>query len=655
MEVRAGTIKPQKGQEARQFGLDGNDLVIDGYRVTNVPIATDAPVMRSFGEERLVVTNTAIEIQDSIPLLLNHNPNSRRLGSVTNPKIVDGVLRADVEFDENYDVAREVFDSLRAGQKQDLSISYLPRKYEVKRMGETLAESHLVTDYQILDVSVVGRGADSKSGFYRSACEECNVTRVTDTVDDNSNSNQMTKEVDKTKETEVSTASDVLETRSAIEPKEVVVNLTDAQRRSERAAVAELFTLAETHSIDMATAKGWVSEGIGIAEAKDRVLTAIAKRSAETPAVRFTDAAPKEDEKSYKDGKVELSMRGAIDALIANQLGERNYSPEASLAMDVSKQLGGGQGLKMRVPYEALSTRAFEASATKQGQALITDVVRMDQLQKFLYNNTVTGKLGLNLLTGLVDDVSIPRVTKSVSASYYAEAGAATSADMETNNVKLSPKTAIALTKVTNLAKAQIPGVQNMLQDDLLAQIRIAVDRTTLIGGGTNEPTGIMATTGVNTARTGNSNSATRKFNLDEIITQIGKIQDANVIGNPKIVAPPSLINYWRKQKDSDGQYLWSANTDMTTVMDVPGYLFGLPVYRTTNLRNSGDAATDFRLIIGVFDYAYQAFWGNSFDLEIGYSGDDFSRDQASIRCVVYHDAAVTRPNAFESFTKIEV
>ena len=279
----------------------------------------------------------------------------------------------------------------------------------------------------------------------------------------------------------------------------------------------------------------------------------------------------------------------------------------------------------------------------------------MDMFSKFLYENTVSGKLGLRRLSGLTDDVSIPRQTKTIAANYVAEGGAGTAADMETSSVKLTPHTAIALTKVTNLAKAQIPGIQSMLQDDLLTQLKIAVDRTTLIGGGTNEPTGIMATTGVNTARTGNSNSATRKFNLDEIVTVLGKIQDANVIGTPKIVAPPSLINYWRKQKDSDGQYLWSANTDMTTVMSVPGFLFGLPVYSSTNLRLSGDAATDFRLLIGVFDYAVQAFWGNSFNLEIGTTGSDFSADTASIRAVVYHDAAVVRSAAFESYTKIEV
>ena len=647
-DKRMGVVIPNKGQQQRGVeGLDVDQLVVEGSTIKGVAIATDQPVMREFGEERLNIKDGSIRfLNDTIPLLLNHNPNDRRLGEVSNMVILDGVVRADLTFDTNYDVARDLFKAITVDkQRQDLSIGYICEETIMKRIGETLAESHLVTDCVIYDLSIVGRGADSASGFYRSA------------IDSNSGNNTVIESIssetmpDKIKDNadakEVKTSE-----RSAPAPKQVD---TDQLKRNERSAIVDLFTLAENHGIDMNTAKGWVKEGISLNDAKDRVLDAVQKRGAKQEPVRFADNAPKEDEVKYKEGNVELSLRGAIDALVAAQLGNAKVSKEAGLAREVSQELGGGTGLKLRVPYEALSTRAFEATASKQGGNVVQDTVRMDLFSKFLYNNTVSGKLGMKNLTGLVDDVNIPRQTKSVAASYVSEGGTATAADMETSAVKLTPHSAIALTKVTNLAKAQIPGIQSMLQDDLLTQLKIAIDRTTLIGGGTNEPTGIMATSGVNTARTGNTGTKTRKFDLDEIITVLGEIQDANVTGQAKIVAPPSLINYWRKQKDSDGQYLWSANTDMSTVMDVPGFLFGLPVLSSTNLRNAGDAATDFRLLIGVFEYAVMAFWGNSLNVEIGTTGSDFASDTASIRAVAYHDAAAIRTAAFKSFTKIEV
>lgn len=646
---RAGIVKPEIGMQARSFGIGGNDFTIEGAVVYDVPIASNIPVTRTFGQESLVITEDAIEMSSEIPLLLNHNPNDRKLGSVRNAKIIDGVLKADIVFDEEYHVAREILASLRAGFRQDLSIGYIPRKTQIDRMGESLAESHLVTNYSIVDCSVVGRGADIKAGFGRSA-EGINdvdnelTTKIMTTAKDN-----------KIDDANVASDEKTVDTRNAQQPEVIVKDLTESQKKSERAAVMDLFTLAETHNIDMATAKGWVNDGITLTEAKDQVLNAISKRSAETPVVRFADVAPREDEKQYKDGNVELSFRGAIDFLVSNQLGDGNFSPEASLARDVSKQLGGGSSTKLRVPFGALSKRSFEASDAKQGQNIIQDTVRMDEFQKFLYNNTVSGKLGLKQLTGLVDNVVIPRQTKSNAASYNAESAAASYTDMEADNVKIEPHTAIAITRVTNLAKAQMPGIQSLLQDDLLSQLRIAVDRTTLIGGGSNEPTGIMATTGVTTARSGNTGAATRKYNIENVLDALTAIQNSNVMGSPKIVAPPSVINYWRKQKDSDGQYLWSANTDMSTVMDNPGFLWGSPVYVSTNLRNSGDAATDHRVLIGVFDYAYMAFFGNSFNLEIGTSGNDFASDQASIRAVVYHDAAVARTAAFKGISKIEV
>ena len=656
-DERAGVVKPEKGLIAIRASLDVEGLKVDGFTIKGVPIASDRPVLRSFGEERLVVTEDAIALEkfrsSGIPLLSNHNPNDRRLGTLRNPVVKDGVLYADIEFDKRYDVAVDVFRSITEDkQPQDLSIGYFCNKWEATRMGESLSESHRITKYEIRDVSVVGLGADQKSGFRRSAT--CATGGETNTVDSKS-SKEMTKgatKADNNQKVDAKASDQVTDTRAA----ESVKDAPKATPAKERAASAiDLMDLAEEHGVDSKTAKEWIRAGVTLSAAKDSILEGMKKRNAEMPKVRFTDAAPKEDEKKHKEGNVELSMRGAIDALVAAKRGESKISKEAGLAREVSQELGGGSGLSLRVPYDALNTRSFEASETKQGQKLITDQVRMDQFQRFLYNNTVIGKLGIKRMTGLKDNVLIPRQTKSNSASYVGESSAATYTDMEADNIKLEPHTAIAITRITNLAKAQMPAVQSILQDDLLTQLRIAVDRTTLIGGGTNEPAGIMATAGVNTARTGNTGTKTRKFDLDEIITVLGEIQDANVTGQAKIVAPPSLINYWRKQKDSDGQYLWSANTDMSTVMDVPGFLFGLPIYSSTNLRLSGDAATDFRLLVGVFDYCVMAFWGSAFNLEIGTSGNDFASDQASIRAVVYHDAAVTRTDAFKSFTKIEV
>lgn len=645
-ENRAGVTVSTLGALTREMPLEG-DHQFEEFAIKGVAIATERAVVRSFGEERLVISDESIVSEDTIPLLAEHNPQKQSLGWATNLRVVDKVLRADIVFDRDYDKARKMYESVVKGNRHDLSIGYITLEASMKTLGASLAESYTVSKFNLCDVSVVGRGADSGAGFYRSAEDVGNI------LTDESIPETMTKPAGDNKPEDKADQAEPVEkikTRAASAP------VAEPKPKVEtRASAIDLMELGDEYGIEQSTIKGWVRDGVTLTAAKDNVLAALKKRSAADVPVRFTDAAPKEDQTKYQDGKVKYSMRGAIDFLVSNQLGDGNFSAEASLARDVSKDLGGGTGQKLRVPYEALNTRAFEASATKQGAKLITDEVRMSEFQKFLYANTVSGKLGLKTLTGLTDNVVIPVQTKSISASYVSEGSAGSSVDMEATNIKLSPSTAIALTKVTNLARAQMPGIQSILQDDLLNQLRLAVDRTTLIGGGSNEPTGIMATSGVTIARTGSSNAASRKFKLEEILTLVGKIQNANVMGNLKIVTEPNVINAWRKEKDTDGQYLWSANTDMTTVMDVPGYLWGIPVYASTNLRNSGDAVTDHRLIIGVFDYGYQAFWGNSFNLEIGTTGSDFASDTASIRAVVYHSAAVARAAAFEGVSKIEV
>ena len=614
--------------------------------IRDVTIATERPVTRKFGEERLRIRDDSVVLGDfkstGVPLLDGHDSSLRRLGTVVNPRVRDGKLLADIVFDRTYGRSRELFESIKQdGVSQDLSVGYMVRSSEMVQMGESTAESHTVTKFEVIEVSVVGRGADRGSGFLR----------VGSIVDDNLSDSTMTadnasaaKKVNDTEPKVKASAEPAVQTRVA----------TPAANKSKPASAVDLMDLGDAHNIERETVKTWIRSGITLADAKDQVLDAVQKRAQTREPVRFADNIQK-DEGNLKDGKVEYSMRGAIDLLVSNKLGEGNLSPEASLARDVSKDFGGGDGFNVRVPFNALRTRSFEASDSKQGQKIITDQVDMSEFQRFLYNTTVMGRLGIKTLTGLTDNVVIPVQSKSVTANYVSESASGTVVDMEASNITLSPKVAIGLTKITNLAKAQMPAIQGVLQDDLLTQLRIAVDRTTLIGGGSGEPTGIMATSGVNTARTGSSKASTRKVGIDEVLDVVADIQTANVQGNPKIVAPPALINYWRKLKTTNGDYIWTQNTDMTTVMNVPGYLFGIPVYASTNLRNAGDATTDHRLLIGVFEYAYAAFWGNSFNLEIGTSGSDFASDQASIRATVYHDTGVARSAAFKSFTKIEV
>ena len=63
------------------------------------------------------------------------------------------------------------------------------------------------------------------------------------------------------------------------------------------------------------------------------------------------------------------------------------------------------------------------------------------------------------------------------------------------------------------------------------------------------------------------------------------------------------------------------------------------------------DGAGKYRFLMGSFQHAIHGFWGNSFQLEMGYVNDDFQRNQMAMKMTIKHDVAVTRTKAFRGFT----
>ena len=643
-------IIPKKGPETRAFNVNTSELEVDGYTIKRVTIATQTPVMRAFGEEKLVITEEAIANFDEfkttgISLLSNHKPNNRALGMVTNPVVVDGVLKADITFDNTYEYAVDIFKSVvEERQPQGLSISYLPKDYQVATLGESLAESHTVDRFEIYDVSVVGKPADSKSGFLRTSDLIINEEQET-------NSEKMPEDAKKTNQ-------DV--TQEA--PKAPEVANLDAMRKQERSAAADLFNLASTHNISQDTAVEWVKNGVSLADAKDAVLSAIAKRGAEEVAVKppvkvmFTDTvAPASDK--FKDGKTRLTFRGAIEAVIANKVGNPNISREAGLAREISHDHRGGNEY-MQVPYdvlgEGIQNRAFEATSTTQGGNYITDQVDMSNITRYLFNTTVSGQLGIRTITGLTDNYVVPSETNSLQVRYTGEGVKNEESNLTTSQFTMSPKEGTVITKVTDWAMAQMPAIQGLIRDQLTNSLSQEVDRSILIGGAANQtlrPVGIMT-------RIGAAVKDPATMGLDDVADAIMNLDAANIPGNKAIVVPPFLVNAWRKiktDKNPNNFYVWTNNADSTTVNGVPGFIWGVPVYVTTNLyglkpngaRADADAAGKYRFLLGSFQHVIHGLWGNSFQLEMGYVDDDFARNQMAMKMTIKHDVGVTRNSAF--------
>ena len=88
------------------------------------------------------------------------------------------------------------------------------------------------------------------------------------------------------------------------------------------------------------------------------------------------------------------------------------------------------------------------------------------------------------------------------TSEWVAENAAITPADPTFDSVTLTPKHVGSITEFSrNLLLQSSPEIEGLLRQDFAATLARAIDAAALIGGGSNEPTGIMATTAVDGSR----------------------------------------------------------------------------------------------------------------------------------------------------------
>ncbi len=110
-------------------------------------------------------------------------------------------------------------------------------------------------------------------------------------------------------------------------------------------------------------------------------------------------------------------------------------------------------------------------------------------------------------MPGLQGNVAMPRKTNDITAYWLAENGGsdATESNMTFDQVTLSPKTLMALAKISNQLLVQSAiNVEGVLRNSIARSLALELDRAVLHGSGaSNQPTGLYAASGVNSVAFG--------------------------------------------------------------------------------------------------------------------------------------------------------
>lgn len=293
---------------------------------------------------------------------------------------------------------------------------------------------------------------------------------------------------------------------------------------------------------------------------------------------------------------------------------------------------------------EQVMARSFNVgtAAGTAGKNLVATDTLFAEMVPALVAETVLGKLGARIITGLVGDAEIPKADSATAYWVNGEGGDASEVTPNIGQVKLTPHTVGAYTDITRKLMLQNGiGVQSFISQALRDAIGVAVETASFSGTGTNgAPKGLDSTTGINAI------TAATAPTLAKILEFITAIEEANAHGvSMKFAGKPSV---WAKLGSTlDVREISSGGSSSTTVGAVNGgYLLDT---RSSMCQGydfvKANLATAKKLYFGDWSKMVLAFW----------SGLDLTVDTASlsksggVRLVALQDmdVAITQPKAF--------
>lgn len=287
------------------------------------------------------------------------------------------------------------------------------------------------------------------------------------------------------------------------------------------------------------------------------------------------------------------------------------------------------------IPTEVFETRVL---TTATGSELVPTDHRPDQYISALTASSVVRGLGARVLSGLTGNLSIPRETDSPAIGWVAENAALSSDDADFDAVTLSPKHAGALSEFSrNMLLQASPDVEGLLRQMLARNIALTIDRAAIHGGGSNEPVGVLATSGIQ--------KVTSPASIFEGVAAAVALADAENVGaNRAILTTPEIRKIAALAMDITNRPIGVAtvfhNLPTTFSNQVPKILGGTP-------------GTEHGLIYGDWSELLIGIWSEIDILVNPFESTAYSKGNVSIRAMATVDVAVRHPKAFVSIEDV--
>ncbi|AVA14455.1 phage major capsid protein [Sphingopyxis sp. MG] len=382
----------------------------------------------------------------------------------------------------------------------------------------------------------------------------------------------------------------------------------------QRAAIMQ--RMNDAHDKDDGTAFDAANEELRAVDAKlDRARKIDA-------ADRADPGLPLNAEGDRQMGKLEqrVSLHRTLQAQLA---GRALDGAEAEYNQEITRRNGkAAEGAYL--PLSALEKRVNTAASASE---LVGTQHRPQDYIGPLRNSLLARRLGVRVLTGLSQNLSIPKHGTSTTSAWVADNSALTPSDMTFDNVGLSPKHVGSLSEMSrSLIQQSSPEIEQLLRDDMAFNLAQAIDSALIEGGGANEPDGVIATLGT-------ANATLETPTWAEVLAIIAQVEEANALGSHSWLIPPAvkaLLQATLKVSGDAGAGFLLSN----------GMLGDYPAFSTNQVPTNN-------IIFGDWSQMLLGLWSELDVLANPYESTAYARGGVMVRAMATADIAMRHAEAF--------
>jgi HK97 family phage major capsid protein len=590
----------------------------------DISISSEYPVERWFGKEVLDHSAAAVDLsraKNGLSFLDSHDAKSV-IGIVDRIKVGDDKkLRGSLRFSRSAP-AQSIKTDIQDGIRRFISVGYGVSEYTLVTSSKDEGDTYRATRWTPMEASSVGVPADPTVGNDRKAGDRQYPLSIRGAV-----------------AADPTPASEPILREVTVEP--TAAELQKASLAS-RTAAAEIIRLGKVHGVDSEIVTSAVADGKTIEEFSRIVLDDVAKRGAKvlTPPAPETSDRLELTDSEQRRYNLARGIMTAISNDEASKSGsaKRFNSFETEISQEIEKGWRGARHGGLFVPYSLRHvwtpelTKRFGAdiaapgapqtrAGLDSGNATAGETLKFTEPGEFiqyLYNQMRVKELGARTIAGLRDNVSYPSQTGRATGSWVGENPGTDVADsaLTLGSIASSPHTYQSSSSYSRQLLAQaVIDVDTLVREDLARDLALSVDSVAIVGGGSNQPTGIVATSGVQsyTMESDSGNGGVPAW--DDIVIMTELLEDANAdqLGNGGWLTTPgvkSTLKRTARLGNTIGLPIWADDST------VDGYKAASSNQVAKNA-TKGSGSNLHTLIRGIFETMIIGMWGSGFELVV--------------------------------------